>query len=115
MRLFGFAVVLTFSVILAPLAAGAQQVRTSRLGVLVNTDSPRLEAFRQELRDQGYVEGRNMLAEYRYYAAAKSESLDVLARDLVQLKVDVILTEGTQAALALRRATESIPVVVASA
>jgi ABC-type uncharacterized transport system substrate-binding protein len=115
MRRVGLAVVLTLGFTLASLAAEAQQVRTSRLGVLVTKDSPRLEAFRQEIREQGYVEGRNVFIEYRYFASPKSESLDVLARDLVQLKADVIVTEGTPAALALRRATDSIPVVVASA
>jgi len=59
MRLIGLAVVLAVRLFAVPLAGEAQQARTSRLGLLVNTDSPPLEAFRQELRGQGYIEGRN--------------------------------------------------------
>jgi len=109
---FGFLMVLTVGLVLV--AEAQQQLRHPRLGVLVNADSPRLEAFRQGLREQGYIEGRNVLFEYRY-ASTRSESPDVLARELVQLKVDVIVAEGTPLSLAARRATDSTPIVVTSA
>jgi len=104
---------LTGGLLAAPVTA-QQPTRVPRLGVLVNADSPRLEAFRHGLREQGYIDGRNVFIEYRY-ASTRYESLDVLARELVHLKVDVIVTEGTPPTLAARRATESIPIVVTSA
>jgi putative tryptophan/tyrosine transport system substrate-binding protein len=96
-----------------PLTA-QQPTRVPRLGVLVNADSPRLEAFRHGLRDRGYTDGRNVFIDYRY-ASTRSESLDVLAQELVHLPVDVLVTEGTPPTLAARRATDSIPIVVTSA
>jgi putative ABC transport system substrate-binding protein len=107
------AVVISVVCLTAPLIA-QQLTRVPRLGVLVNADSSRVEAFRHGLREHGYIDGRNVFIEYRY-ASARSQSLDVLARELVQLKVDVIVTEGTPPTLAARRATDSIPIVVTSA
>jgi len=100
----------------APLAAEAQQAaKIARIGYLnVNAASanPRLfEAFRQGLRDLGYVEGRNLLIEFRS-TEGKSERLQVLAAELVTLRIDVFVTGGgTLAALAAQRATGSIPIV----
>jgi putative tryptophan/tyrosine transport system substrate-binding protein len=113
MRRIGLAVVVTVVCLTGPLTA-QQLTRVPRIGVLVNADSPRVEAFRHGLREQGYTDGRNVFIEYRY-ASARSESLDVLARELMHLKVDVIVTEGTPPTLAARRATDSIPIVVTSA
>lgn len=113
MRRIGLAVVVTVACLTAPLTA-QQLTRVPRLGILVNADSPRVEAFRHGLREQGYTDGHNVFIEYRY-ASARSESLDALARELVHLKVDVIVTEGTPPTLAARRATDSIPIVVTSA
>jgi len=104
----------------APLAAEAQQAaKVARIGYL----SPNLatgphlrEAFRQGLRDLGYVEGRNLVIEYRD-AEGKVERLPALAAELVALKVDVIVTEGgnTVVPLTAKQATRTLPIVFASA
>jgi putative ABC transport system substrate-binding protein len=100
------------AVLAAPLAAEAQQAR--RLGYLVLDlieNTPRREAFRQGLRDLGYVEGRNVVIEYRD-SEGKPERLAARAAELVALNVDVIVAPGTLAALAAKRATATIPIVV---
>ncbi len=96
----------------APLAASAQQAaKVPRIGYLATNPTPHLqEAFRQGLRDLGYVEGRNLVIEYRD-AEGKSERLPALATELVALKVDVILASGTPAALATKQATRTLPIV----
>jgi putative tryptophan/tyrosine transport system substrate-binding protein len=96
-----------------PLAADAQQAaRIARIGYLASNLANRgvLEAFRQGLRDLGYVEGRNVVIEYRD-AQGKLEPLPALAAELVALKVDVIVASSTAAALAAKQATEVIPIV----
>jgi putative ABC transport system substrate-binding protein len=102
----------------APLAAEAQQAATVvRIGFLSTNlaASPhRPEAFRQGLRDLGYVEGRNLVIEYRD-AEGKVDRLPALAAELVALKVDVIVTDGgTIAALAAKQATRTLPIVFAA-
>jgi len=98
----------------APLAADAQQAaKIARIGWLaVNlAASPHMyEAFRQGLRDLGYVEGGNVVIESRS-AEGKFERLPALAAELVALKVDVILAAGTSQALAARQATRTLPIV----
>ena len=102
----------------APLAAEAQQAaKVARIGYLSPNlaASPHLrEAFRQGLRDLGYVEGRNVVIEYRD-AEGKLERLPALAAELVALKVDVIVAAGTPAALAAKQATRTLPIVFAAA
>jgi putative ABC transport system substrate-binding protein len=114
MRLIGLAVILTLSLFLAPLTAEGQQTgKVARIGYLVidRAASPHLrEAFLQELRDLGYVEGRNLVIEYRS-ADGKSEQLPALAAELVALKVDVIVAPSTVAALAAKQATRTLPIV----
>ena len=70
-----------------------------------------VDAFRQGLRELGYVEGRNFVIEYRS-ADGRDERFPGLAVELVRLKVDVILTRGTPAALAAKQATGTIPMVI---
>jgi putative ABC transport system substrate-binding protein len=76
-------------------------------------NSARLEVLRQRLRELGYVEGKNIVIEYRY-AEGKLERLPDLAAELVRLKVDVIVTTGG-AVLAAKKAGATIPIVVAGA
>ena len=110
------AVVLTLDLLAAPLAAEAQQpAKIPRIGILRSGSPPDpfVEAFRQGLRELGYVEGRNISIEYRW-AKGRNERLPDLAADLVRLKVDIIVVGGFQA-LAAKRATTTIPIVMAVA
>src|SRR5262245_19370537 len=74
---------------------------------------PYVDAFRQGLRDLGYVERQTIALEYRW-AEGRSERLRPLAAELVQLKVDVIVTQGEEAARAVKEATSTIPIVMAT-
>jgi putative ABC transport system substrate-binding protein len=87
-----------------------------RVAVLSPGTQPRpvIEAFKQGLRDLGYVEGKNVRFEYRY-AEWKLERLPELAAELIRLKPDVIFLHSVSAAQAVKRATTTIPVVVAAA
>ena len=73
-----------------------------------------MEAFWQGLHDLGYVEGQNLVMEYRY-AEGKAERLPALAAELVRLPVDVIVAGGTAAIRAAQHATRTIPIVMAVA
>ena len=97
-----------------PLIARAQQAsKVYRLGYLAPAPIPHLrDALFEALRDLGYVEGLNLKTEYRYGAA---EVLEALAVELVALQPDVIVTVGTPPALAAKRATTRIPIVMATA
>ena len=101
----------------APAAAGAQQARkVFRIGYLVlgSLESPEgrpsLDAFRQGLRERGYVEGRNIIVECRA-ADGRIELLPALATELVRLKVDLIVAGATPGARAARQASSTIPIV----
>jgi putative ABC transport system substrate-binding protein len=101
---------------LCGVAVEAQQpARIFRIGILfassASAQSARVEAFRQRLRELGYVEGKNIVIEYRY-ADGKLERLPNLAAELVGLKVDVIVTVP-QAILAAQKASPTIPIVFA--
>ena len=103
----------------AALTAEAQQpARIPRIGILIPTSasifSARVEAFRQRLRELGYVEGKNIFIEYRY-ADGKPERLHDLAAELVRLKVDIIVTIGPGPTLAAKKASGTIPIVFAGA
>ena len=102
-----------------PLAARAQQqsaqlpTKTARIGVLSLAAGPNpifMDLFRG-LREFGWVDGKNMAVEYRW-ASGRQDRLSALAADLVRLKVDVIVTASTPAALAAKQATTTIPIVV---
>ena len=110
-----FMAMLTGGIVVAPLAAEAQQAaKVARIGYLANhvASSPHLpEAFRQGLRDLGYVEGRNVVIEYRD-AEGKLERLRALAAELVALKVDVIVASAYPGTLAAKNATNTIPIIM---
>jgi len=99
-------------------AEAQQPARIHRIGILSPSSGPffsaRDEAFRQRLRQLGYVEGKNIVIEYRY-AEGKGERLPDLAAELVQLKVDVIVTTSAGATLAAKKARGTIPIVIAAA
>jgi putative ABC transport system substrate-binding protein len=92
-----------------------QSAKVPRIGFL-GTASPsaastRIEAFRQGLRDLGYVEGKNIVIEYRY-AERQPDRLPALAAELVRLKVDVIVSSGSGNTRAAKEATSAIPIVM---
>ena len=98
-----------------PLAARAQQAAMPVVGFLFYGSpegSSELNAFRQGLREHGYMEGRNVVIEYRF-ARGRVEQLPALATELVGLKPDVIVTPGTPASVAAKQATSTIPIVFA--
>ena len=119
MRRIGLAVLLAISLLLAPLAAEAQQAgKVSRIGyILVGTPAstwksdPHWLAFVQTLRELGWVEGRNIAVEFRS-AEGQFERLPAVATDLARLKVDLIVVRYTRAALAAKQATTTIPIVM---
>jgi putative ABC transport system substrate-binding protein len=99
-----------------PRGAGAEQAsRQHRLGILIGASksfvTPYIEIFLQELQHRGYVENRNLIIEYRY-ADGNYDRLSALATDLVRLKVDIIVTEGTPPTRAVIKATTRIPIVM---
>ena len=105
------------SLLFAPCSAvEAQQTgKVARIGFLDNSTASGsaviLETFRQELSKLGWIEGKNITIEYRF-AEQKLERLPELAADLVRLKVDLIVVSGTPSALAAKRATSTIPIVM---
>jgi len=103
----------------SPLAVDAQQPpKSPRIGFLAfsspNLAAEQANAFREGLRDLGYAEGSNVVIEYRW-AEGRAESLPRLAGELVRLKVDVILATNSLTAFAAKKATDTIPIVFATA
>jgi len=98
-----------------PLAALAQQAKMARIGFLglVSASSQRnpVAALRAGLRDLGWVEGRNILIEFRW-AEGNYERLPALAEELVRLRVDVLVTHGAAGALAAKNASSTVPIVI---
>ena len=100
------------AVLAAPFVAHAQPVVIRRIGVLAATtpDVSAITGFREGLKEQNYVEGRSLLIEWRF-AEGNEDRLTALAVELVRLKVEVIVTVATTAALAAKKATRVIPIV----
>jgi putative ABC transport system substrate-binding protein len=112
MRLVG----LVLALLAAPLAAETQPAKVPRIGVLLVSYPERSQAlFREGLRDLGYVEGQNILVEYRSATALQTDRLADFATELVRLKVDVIVAQFSSSAQAAQRATADIPIVMAPA
>ena len=114
-----FLVSFTATLLTAPLVTEAQQaVKTYRIGVLSPFapsfgPAPSFEAFRQALKELGYVDGRNVVLEYRW-ADGRAERLPDLAADLVRAGVDIVFSAwGTPTALATKKATSTVPIVFA--
>src|SRR5262249_19674351 len=110
--------VLTLSALLLALCLSAeaqQPTKIPRIGFLGVTSpsvvADRTEGFRRGLREVGYVEGKNIIIEWRY-ADDKVDRLPALADELVRLNVDVIVTQGTPAAVAAQNATKTIPIII---
>ena len=100
-----------------PLASFAQRAKVWRVGFLSSSvrpaslDSSNIAAFANGMRDLGYVEGKNLTTEWRF-AEGRFERLPGLAAELVELKVDVIVTVGPQATSAAQKASATIPIVM---
>jgi putative ABC transport system substrate-binding protein len=97
--------------------ADAQQLaKVPRIAFLLASSpgtDPRVEGFRQGLRELGYIEAKNIAIEWRY-AEGKEDLVSKLAAELVQLNVEIIVTDGTNVTHAARSATKTIPIVMAS-
>jgi putative ABC transport system substrate-binding protein len=108
---------IALALLAAPLAGEAQPRAVPRIGLLESGSltgrAPMWEAFRQAMRELGYVEGRTVTFEARG-AGGGGKELPALAAELVRLEVDVIVTSGSAAARAARQATGTIPIVMAS-
>ena len=107
------------TVFLPPVLTGAQQrTKVPRIGFLFNTFPAdfvsRIDVFRRDLRELGYVEGKTILFEFRY-AEGNFDRLPDLAAELVRLNVDIIVVSGGRPTAAAKKATATIPIVVASA
>ena len=97
-----------------PLAAHAQP-QIARIGFMGNStaalEANLVDAFREGLRELGYEEGRNIVIEYRW-ADGKYDQFPALVAELIAAKVDVIVTAGTPAALAVKKATTTVPLIM---
>ena len=112
----GLSVIAFVLLVTGPVAQAQQPAKIPRIGFLgaayPSTNAARIEAFRKGLRELGYVEGKNIIIEYRW-AEGKPERLPDLATELVQLKVDIIVTAGPAATPPAKQATSTIPIVMA--
>ena len=114
MWLSRFLVVLIVFALCAP-AEAQQPAKIRRIGYLSisgpETSDPRFEAFRQGFRDLGYIEGKNILLEYRY-TEGKQDPIPSLVSELVQLEVDVLVSSSLPVIRAAKQATKTIPIVM---
>jgi putative ABC transport system substrate-binding protein len=120
-KFVGFALMLLLSAL--SVSAAAQQTKSvPKIGYLSRDLHPadsrapaprRLEAFRQGLQELGYIEGKNIIIEYRY-AEGRQERLPALAEELVRLKVEIIVANNFTTVRAVRKVTTTIPIVVTS-
>ena len=101
LRTLGLAATITFAALAAPLTAEAQAGKVARIGFLSTSTpvDPVVDGFRQGLREHGYIDGQNLLVEWRF-AEGSDDRLPGFAAELVNLKVEVIVTFATSAAQA---------------
>jgi putative ABC transport system substrate-binding protein len=115
-KLAGILATLVLFVGCVGMAQAQQPTKVPRIGFLFGSSPSaqlaRVEAFRQGLREAGYIEGQNIIIEYRY-SEGKLDSLPALAAELVRLKVDVIVTGGPVSTRPAKEATSTIPIVFA--
>jgi putative ABC transport system substrate-binding protein len=105
---------LTVGLVMAPSATAQQPIKVPVIGMLMVSAGPNdsvVEAFRLGLREQGYVDGRNLRIEFRS-ARGRADRLPRLADELVRLKVDVLFAAAEPSLLAAKRSTSTIPIVV---
>jgi len=115
LRTLGLIGILALGILGPQLAADAQQVgKVWQIGILGNVPAHTWDAFRQALRQLGYVEGQNIVVEPRW-SEGRPERFPGLAAELVRLKVDVIVATSTPGVQAAKNATQTIPIVIASA
>jgi putative ABC transport system substrate-binding protein len=119
LKRLGLLVTVFVLAICGDVARAQQTKKVPRIGYLsplsASSSTAGLQAFRQGLRESGYVEGKNILIEYRWSEGGKLDRLPELATELVSLAVDVIVTSGTPPVLAAKQATNTIPIVAANA
>src|SRR5215468_3281629 len=110
-----FCLLATFFLTTDPAADAQQAGKIFRIGYLdpstASGSAVLVDALRQELNKLGWIEGRNISIEYRY-AEGKTDRLSNLAAELVRLKVDLIVVTGTPPAVAAKKATTAIPIVM---
>jgi putative ABC transport system substrate-binding protein len=113
-KAFALVIFAAVLIVLPRIAHAQQPSKIPRIGVLISarpsTASRRIQAFQQGLRELGYVEGKNIVIEYRY-AEGKLEPVPELAAELVRLGVDILITDTTNATQAAKNATRTIPIV----
>jgi putative tryptophan/tyrosine transport system substrate-binding protein len=99
----------------SPIVARAQPAKAARIGFLglvsPSSHASRVAAFRAGLRDLGWIDGRNLVIEFRW-AEGNYDRLPALAEELLRLKIDVLVTHGAAGALAAKKVTSTIPIVI---
>ena len=113
-KVFKTLILVTFMLVFVPLAEAQQQKNVPRIGYVSGSgdaNNPNIDAFRQGLRDLGYIEGKNILIEYRY-AEGKLDRVPSFVAELVQLKVDVVVSGNLPGIRAAKEATKTIPIVM---
>jgi putative ABC transport system substrate-binding protein len=118
MKTFLLILVIISTTAVGTIVEAQQTAKVSRIGVLLSgsasRDTARIQAFQQGLRELGYVEGKNIVFEYRY-AEGKPETLPERVAELIHLKVDLLVTDTSNATEAAKNATKTIPVVFITA
>ena len=119
LKLMGLVAIAVAFALCGPVAHAQQAGKVLRIGFLdpstASGSAVLVDAFRQELRKLGWIEEKNFIIEYRFAENKGSERLPELAADLVRLKVDLILVAGEPPALAAKKATTTIPIVMTNA